>query len=85
MAECLSRGIVPLSVAPLRTPNKLNILCGNISRQLLIKFECNPLRGVDIQREMPALAHRRLLVIGVDSCHTNEMSTGSIVGLMITP
>lgn len=85
MAECLSRGIVPLPVAPIHSSDKLNLLCGNVSRQMLMKFESNPLRGVDIHREMPALAHRRLLVIGVDACHTNEMSVGSMVGLMITP
>ncbi|CAD2220861.1 Piwi domain containing protein, putative [Angomonas deanei] len=85
VAEALSRGILPTVLKPVSSPKRAALLCGNIKRQLSTKFEVNPLRGVDIVKEVPVLKGKRVLVIGVDSCHTNVISTGAIVGILIAP
>ncbi|CCW63797.1 unnamed protein product [Phytomonas sp. EM1] len=84
IAECLSRGILPVCILPATTAARASILCGNIRRQLFNKFERDPLRGVDLAKEVPVIAGLRMLFVGVDACHTNAISTGAVVGILYT-
>lgn len=83
--ECLSRGILPFQVAAPKSPKLQGLLCGNIKRQLLSSFESDPLFGVQIYREVPSVAGKYMLFVGVDTCHTNSHSAGSVVGVFCTP
>nr|AAR10811.1 PIWI-like protein 1 [Trypanosoma brucei] len=83
-AECLTRGILPLFVPPCASPKQQQLRCENIRLRLRTVFATDPLRGVDLQREVPAVAQRRVLLVGVDSCHTPTVSTGSVVGILCT-
>nr|CCC93424.1 putative PIWI-like protein 1 [Trypanosoma congolense IL3000] len=84
-AECLTRGIMPVFIAPVSSPKLHQLRCANARTRLRTMFESNPLRGVDLYKEVPAIRQRRVLLVGVDSCHTPTVSTGSIVGILCTP
>lgn len=83
--ECMSRGIHLITLPPSSSPKRLNVYCGSLRRQLATQFELDPLRGVDLRSEVPVLGRRRVLFIGVDTCHTNTRSVGTIVGILSTP
>ncbi|PWU99193.1 PIWI-like protein [Trypanosoma cruzi] len=85
LAECLTRGILGMFIPPATTPKRQNLLCENVRIQLRTKFETDPAHGVNLPREVPALAQRRVLVVGVDACHTTTFSTGSVVGILCAP
>ncbi|RNE98649.1 putative PIWI-like protein 1 [Trypanosoma rangeli] len=85
LAECLTRGILAFFVPPAANLKRQNILCANVKVQLRTKFGTDPAHGVDVAREVPALAQRRVLVVGVDACHTTTFSTGSVVGILCAP
>lgn len=85
LAECLCRGIVPVAVAPCSSPRRVALLCGNVKRQIAGKWETDPLRGVSLGKEVPVIAGRRVLLVGVDACHTNVLSTGCVVGILFSP
>ncbi|KEG11913.1 argonaute-like protein [Trypanosoma grayi] len=84
-AECLSRGIHAVFMPPAASPKHQALMCENTRVRLRNAFEVNPVRGVDIAREVPAVAQRRVLVVGIDACHTTTFSTGSIVGVLCAP
>lgn len=86
----LNRPRQAAAAAPSATPavcgySMRRVYCSQIQRILRDKFEVDPLRGVDVAREVPALAGRRVLVVGVDSCHTRAVSVGSVVGILCAP
>ncbi|KPA78159.1 putative argonaut-like protein [Leptomonas pyrrhocoris] len=83
--ECMSRGIHLVAVLPSSSPKRLNLICGNLRRRIATQFELDPLRGIDLRAEVPVLGRRRVLIVGVDTCHTNTHSIGTIVGILATP
>ncbi|KPI89547.1 putative argonaut-like protein [Leptomonas seymouri] len=83
--ECMSRGIHIIAIPPSSSPKRLNVLCASLRRQIATQFELDPLRGIDLRGEVPVLGQRRVLIIGVDTCHTNTRSVGTIVGIFSTP
>ncbi|RNF15425.1 putative PIWI-like protein 1 [Trypanosoma conorhini] len=85
LAECLTRGILAVFVPPATAPKRQSLLCENVGMQLRTKFETDPAHGVDVAREVPAVARRRVLVVGVDACHTTTFSTGAVVGVLCAP
>lgn len=84
-AECLTRGILVLFLPPAASPKRQELLCANVRMRLRTSFETDPARGVNLAKEVPALAQRRVLVVGVDACHTSTFSTGSVVGILCAP
>lgn len=84
-AECLSRGILPLSLGAPKSPRLQGMLCGNVKRRILTSFESDPLFGIHIYNEVPAIKGKYILFAGVDVCHTLSHSAGSVVGILCTP
>ncbi|KAG5505680.1 hypothetical protein JKF63_05015 [Porcisia hertigi] len=84
-AECMCRGVHLIAIPVPSNPKRLNFVGAQLRRRIETQFELNPLRGVDLRREIPVLGHRHMLIIGVDSCHTNTQSVGAIVGILTTP
>lgn len=84
-AECLSRGVLPLGSSAPRSPKLQALLCGNVKRQLITSFECDPLFGVQIYSEIPTIKGKFILFMGIDTCHTSSHSVGSAVGVFCTP
>ncbi|AYU78508.1 argonaut-like protein, putative [Leishmania donovani] len=83
--ECMCRGAHFIAIPASSSPKKLNLAGAQLRMRIASQFELNPLRGVDLRGELPVLGHRHVLVIGVDSCHTNTHSVGTIVGILSTP
>lgn len=83
--ECFSRGIHCITCKPAGAPRHLNLLGSQLRRQLTTQFEVDPLRGVDLRGELPVLGRRRVLIVGVDTCHTNTTSISTLVGILSTP
>eukprot|EP00796_Vickermania_ingenoplastis_P004030 gene4030-2884_t len=85
VAECLSRGILPLTLNAPKSSKFQGLLCGNARRQILTSFESDPLFGIKVYKEIPAIAGKNILCVGVDTCHTTSHSAGSAVGILCTP
>nr|CCC51171.1 piwi-like protein 1 [Trypanosoma vivax Y486] len=83
--ECLTHGILPLLMPSGRAAKQQQLLSENTRIRLRTMFETNPVRGIDLAREVPSIAGRRVLVVGVDACHTRSFSTGCLVGVLCTP
>ncbi|GET88276.1 argonaut-like protein, putative [Leishmania tarentolae] len=83
--ECMCRGVHCVAIPASSNTSKLNLAGAQLRRRIATQFELNPLRGVDLRGELPVLGHRHVLVVGVDSCHTNTHSVGTIVGILSTP
>ena len=81
-AQALKRGVVPLLAPPTL---KTSLLAGNLRRNIQSKFTVNPASDVAIHERCPFLARKRVLCVGIDTCHTDTVSTGAAVGLLITP
>lgn len=85
VAECLRRGILPVCIPGLASQKRVALLCENTRVNLRNKFERNPVKGIDIGKDIPVLASKRVLVIGVDCCNTANITIGSVVGVIISP
>ncbi|KAG5479750.1 hypothetical protein LSCM4_05757 [Leishmania orientalis] len=83
--ECMCRGVHLIAIPASSNPKRLTLVGPQLRRRMATQFELNPLRGVDLRGELPVLRHRHMLIIGVDSCHTNAQSVGTIVGILSTP
>lgn len=83
--ECMCRGAHFIAIPASSNPRKLNLVGAQLRLRIATQFELNPLRGVDLRKELSVLGHRHVLIIGVDSCHTNTHSVGTIVGILSTP
>ncbi|ORC89378.1 argonaute-like protein [Trypanosoma theileri] len=84
LAECLTRGILAVFMPPASSPKRQNLLCENARARLRMVFETDTLRGINVAREVPAVAQRRVLIVGIDACHTTTFSTGAVVGILCT-
>jgi hypothetical protein len=84
-AECLRRGVMPVVVPGAKTPKRQALLVDNTKYNLFTKLETNPLKGVNIAQEVPVLKNKRVLVLGVDTCHTHDVTTGAVIGILIGP
>ncbi|KAG5479366.1 hypothetical protein LSCM1_04625 [Leishmania martiniquensis] len=83
--ECMCRGVHLIAIPASPNPKRLALVGPQLRRRIATQFEVNPLRGVDLRGELPVLGSRHVLIIGVDSCHTNTLSVGTIVGILSTP
>lgn len=84
-AESLKRGILPLIIRGVVSEKRQKLLNGNVGLQMVSKFALNPIKDYNIYKEVPAVAGKNILVIGIDACHTHDITTGACVGLLITP
>eukprot|EP00658_Telonema_sp_P-2_P014271 TRINITY_DN1541_c0_g1_i1.p1 TRINITY_DN1541_c0_g1~~TRINITY_DN1541_c0_g1_i1.p1 ORF type:complete len:432 (-),score=64.70 TRINITY_DN1541_c0_g1_i1:85-1380(-) len=81
-AQALKRGVVPVLAPPTL---KTGLLAGNLRRNIQSKFTSNPASDVALYERCPFLGRKRVLCIGIDTCHTDTVSTGAAVGLLMTP
>ncbi len=84
-AECLRRGVMPIVVPGAKSPKRQALLVDNTKYNLFTKQETNPLKGVTVSQEVPVLKNKRVLVLGVDTCHTHDITTGAVIGVLIGP
>ncbi|SYZ65649.1 argonaut-like_protein (plasmid) [Leishmania braziliensis MHOM/BR/75/M2904] len=83
--ECMCRGVHFIAIPASSNPKRLNLVGAQLRQRIATQFELNPLRGIDLRGELPVLGRRHVLILGVDSCHTNTHSVGAIVGILSTP
>lgn len=85
-SECMRRGILPYFMQGVTNEKRLRLLNVQTAQNIQVKFNTNPFpAALDLAREVPSLQGRNVLVIGVDTCHTNATTTGSCVGFLISP
>ena len=83
MSECLRRGVMPTLVKGVPGEKRQRLLTESVKQQIFQRFSCDPLRGAGITSAIPQLQGKRILVIGVDACHSRSVSTGAIVGQLL--
>eukprot|EP00758_Cryptobia_borreli_P005287 Tbor_TRINITY_DN4818_c0_g2::TRINITY_DN4818_c0_g2_i1::g.1218::m.1218 len=83
-AEALKKGVVPLLVPPCK-PAKIPLLGGNLITNLSAKFSSDPLKGVSLAESCPFTTGKRILAVGIDTCHLDSVTTGAAVGILMTP
>lgn len=82
-AECLRRGILPYFMQGISNEKRLRLLNVQTQQNIQLKFDRNPFpASLDLAAEVPSLAGRNVLMVGIDTCHTNAMTTGSCVGFL---
>lgn len=84
-AECLSRGVLPITVNAPKSPKNQGLLCGNLKRRIMSSFESDPLFGINLYHEVPSINGKYLFFVGIDTCHTMKHSAGSLIGILCTP
>ena len=84
-AECLKRGVLPVVVPGAKSPKRQALLVDNTKFNMYNKFETNPLKGINVGAEIPCLKGKRVLVLGVDACHTHDITTGAVIGVLMGP
>jgi hypothetical protein len=84
-AECMRRGILPYFMAGVSSDKRLRLLNVQTSQNLRLKFGTNPFPGLDFSRDVPSIRGRNVLLVGIDTCHTNATTTGSCVGFLVSP
>jgi hypothetical protein len=84
-AECLRRGILPLFQFGSASEKRYPVMVAQARAQLLGKMATDPIPpAVDIGVEVPSMAGRNVLVVGIDTCHTNAVTTGACVGILLS-
>lgn len=84
-AECMRRGVMPIMVRGVNGDKRQKLLGDNLRFTTGTKFSLDPLKGIDLASEVPSLQGKNVLMIGVDTCHTQSITTGACVGLLATP
>ena len=84
-AEALRRGVLPVAVRCAEAKNRQRLLAENVRFSLTQLFQRDPIRDIDIGAEVPAVKGKRVLVVGVDTCHTHDLTTGAVAGILIAP
>lgn len=85
VTECLRRGVLPVCIPGVSAGKRQSLLCENTKVNIRTKFELNPLKGINVAKEVPSLASKNVLVVGIDTCHTSDLSVGAACGTLITP
>jgi hypothetical protein len=84
-AECLRRGILPEFIRGSLGERRQKLIGETTKMQLLQKLAFDPVRDYNLISEVPLLGRRTTLVVGVDACHTNDVTTGTCAGMLIAP
>ena len=84
--ECLRRGILAVFVRAIGA-GKHKLMAEHLRAQLTGKMESDPLGGSarGVLTGIRALENKNVLVVGVDTCHTHDVTTGCVFGLLLTP
>lgn len=84
VSECLRRGILPVCVPGVAT-RRQSLLAANVRVSIRTKYEQNPLKGINVHTEVPAIATKRVLFVGIDCCNTNSTTIGAAIGVLVAP
>jgi hypothetical protein len=84
-AECLRRGILVDFVRGASGDKRQKLVAEAVKLQLTQKYDTDPAREYNLIHEVPLLGRRTTLVVGVDACHTNDITTGCCAGMLIEP
>ena len=85
VAECLKTGVLPILLPGATSDKKQRLLCDNFRLNCTSKFSTDPIKGLDAGKEVPAISGKSVLVVGIDTCHTHDVTTGAVAGVLITP
>ena len=85
--ECLRRGVMPHNVRGMDrcTDRRIKHMINHVRANLSTRFTTDITRGYNIGKEVPGLHGRSALIVGVDACHTHDITTGAVVGLLVSP
>jgi len=84
-AECLRRGVMPEFVRGASGDRRQKLIAETIKMRLLERLAVDPVKELSLINEVPLLAKRTTLVVGIDACHTHDITTGCCVGMLIQP
>ena len=76
------KGYIPLFCRPCRMKAGFAMWKSHTIRHMHYKINGNPLSNVDLSAEVPSLQNRLVFIIGIDTCHTYEGSTGAVFGTL---
>ena len=63
---------------------RLRLMNAQTAKNIQVKFNSNPFpSNLDLSSEVPSIQGRNVLLVGVDTCHTNATTTGSCVGFVV--
>ncbi|CUG84703.1 piwi, putative [Bodo saltans] len=84
VGECLRRGILPVCI-PGVAKRRQGLLVANVRVNIRTKFELDPLKGINVGQEVPAIANKCVLSVGIDCCNNPSGTIGAAVGVLTTP
>ena len=83
MAECLKRGILTEFIRGTSSEKGQKLAAETLKLRMQQKLSLDPVTGMSLIAEVPILAKRTTLVIGVDACHTHDITTGVVSGMLV--
>lgn len=85
VGESLRRGVLPVCIPGVSSGRRQALLTANIRVNLRTKFEQNPLKGLDLVKDVPNVANKNVLSVGIDCCNNPSGTIGAAVGVLSSP